>query len=142
VSVEVMRRFSPALLVLSFSDMEVAHFGSYSMHLAGIRTVDRLVFELWNQVQALPGFKDNTTLFVLPEFGRDADGSTTNGFFNHRQNNDSTRLTWMVCLGDAARKPQLVEQPVTHTGLFPAIAHILGLRGMDLPVQPLPGLTI
>jgi hypothetical protein len=122
--------------------MEVAHFGSYSMHLAGIRTVDRLVFELWNQVQALPGFKDNTTLFVLPEFGRDADGSTTNGFFNHRQNNDSTRLTWMVCLGDAARKPQLVEQPVTHTGLFPAIAHILGLRGMDLPVQPLPGLTI
>jgi hypothetical protein len=142
VSVEIMRRFAPALMVLSFSDMEVAHFGSYAMHLGGIRTVDRLVFELWNQVQSMPAYKDNTTLFVLPEFGRDADGSNTNGFFNHRQDADSTRLTWMICLGDAARKPQVVEDPCAHISLFPSIARILALRGEEFNAAPLAGLAL
>ena len=40
-----------------FPDMEVAHFGSYSLHLAGISTVDRLVYELWNEIQKMPDFE-------------------------------------------------------------------------------------
>ncbi len=142
VSAEVMRRFAPSLLVISFSDMEVAHFGSYSLHLMGIRTADRLVYELWNQVQALPAYKDNTTLFVLPEFGRDADGSTTNGFFNHRENSASTRLTWMMCIGDAVRKAQIIENPIEQTDICPTIASLFALKGLELPGKPLPGLWI
>lgn len=142
VSAEVMRRFAPSLLVVTFSDMEVAHFGSYSLHLAGIRTVDRLINELWNLVQTLPAYKGNTTLFALPEFGRDLDGSNTNGFFNHRQNNDSTRQTWMMCLGEAACKPQMIEESVTHTSLFPSIARILGVNEPDVAAKPLPGLLL
>jgi hypothetical protein len=73
VTSEVMRRLAPSLLAISFSDMEVAQFGSYSPHLGGIRTLDHLIYELWNHVQLLPAYKDKTTLFVLPEFGRDRD---------------------------------------------------------------------
>jgi hypothetical protein len=142
VSAEVMRRFSPSMLVITFSDMEVAHFGSYSLHLGGIRTVDRLVFELWQQVQQLPAYRDNTTLFVLPEFGRDSDGSNTNGFFNHRQNSDSTRLTWMMCMGEAVRKAQIIENPVEQTDICPTIAGLFELGSLDLPGKPLPGLWI
>jgi len=111
VATEVMRRFAPSFLTITFSDIEVAHFGSYSLHLAGIGTMDRLVYELWTQLQSLPAYKEKTTLFVLPEFGRDLDGSSTNGFFNHRQNGVSTRVTWMMCLGDAVRKPQIIDNP-------------------------------
>jgi hypothetical protein len=142
VSEEVMRRFAPSLLVITFSDMEVAHFGSYSLHLAGIRTVDRLVSELWNQVQTLPGYKGNTTVMVLPEFGRDLDGSATNGFFNHRLDNDSTRLTWMMCLGDAVRNVQVIEHPADQTDICPTIAQLFGIKGIDLPGKPLPGLWL
>ncbi len=142
VSTEVMRRFAPSLLVVSFSDMEVAHFGSYSMHLGGIGTVDRLVYEFWNQVQLLPAYKDKTTLFVLPEFGRDMDGSKTNGFFNHRQDCDSTRLTWMMCLGEAARKAQIIEEPIAHIDLCPTIAELFAIKGLDLPGKRLPGLEL
>jgi membrane-anchored protein YejM (alkaline phosphatase superfamily) len=122
--------------------MEVAHFGSYSLHLAGIRTVDRLVSELWNLVQTLPGYQGKTTLMVLPEFGRDLDGSTTNGFFNHRQDNDSTRLTWMMCLGDAVRTAQVIEHPTDQTDICPTIAQLFGIKGMDLPGRSLPGLWL
>jgi hypothetical protein len=142
VSAEVMRRFAPSMLVITFSDMEVAHFGSYSLHLGGIRTVDRLVFDLWTQVQAQPAYRDNTTLFVLPEFGRDLDGSTTNGFFNHRQDSDSTRLTWMMCMGEAVRKAQIIENPIEQTDICPTISRLFELGNLDLPGKLLPGLWI
>jgi hypothetical protein len=142
VSAEVMRRFAPSLLAITFSDVEVAHFGSYSMHLAGIRTVDRLVYELWNLVQSLPDYKGRTTLFVLPEFGRDFDGSSTNGFFNHRSTDDSTNLTWMMCLGEAARSADVIERPVQHIDLGPTIAGLFGIKDLELPGKSLPGLSV
>ncbi|MGA7339459.1 MAG: hypothetical protein WBE72_01710 [Terracidiphilus sp.] len=140
VSTEVMRRFAPSLLVITFSDVEVAHFGSYSMHLAGIQTMDRLVYELWDMVQTHPSYSGRTTLFVLPEFGRDFDGSSTNGFFNHRALDDSTNLTWLMCLGEAARSPDVVERPVQHIDICPTIASLFGIKDLDLPGTPLPGL--
>jgi hypothetical protein len=122
--------------------MEVAHFGSYSLHLAGIGSVDRLVYELWNQLQTLPAYKQKTTMFVLPEFGRDSDGSNTNGFFNHRQDGDSTRITWMMCLGDAIRRAQILENPIEQTSICPTIARLFELKNLDLTGKPLPGLWL
>ena len=139
VSAEVMRRFAPAFLTITFSDMEVAHFGSYSLHLGGIRTVDRLVGELWALVESLPAYRGKTTLLVLPEFGRDMDGSTTNGFFNHRQNSESTRSTWMLCLGDGIRQPQVIADPVEQIQICPTLAHLFGIGGPAQAARPLPG---
>jgi hypothetical protein len=137
-----MRRFAPSFLAITFSDMEVAHFGSYSLHLGGIRTVDRLVFELWNLIQELPAYKDQTTLMVLPEFGRDMDGSTTNGFFNHRQNSESTRDTWMLCVGEAVRTPTGIEETVRQTDICHTIARMFEMKNVDLGGKPLPGLWL
>lgn len=132
VSVEVMRRFAPSLVVITFSDVEVAHSGSYSLHLSGIRTIDRIVGELWNEVQTNASYKGRTTVFVLPEFGRDLDGSNTNGFFNHRQNHDSTRLAWMMCLGEAAKRSGVIERPVQHIDLCPTILNLFGVLAPEV----------
>jgi hypothetical protein len=131
VTVEVMRRYAPSQIVINFSDVEVAHYGSYSLHVAGIRTLDRLAYELWNEIETNKEYKGRTTLFILPEFGRDFDGSNTNGFFNHRQNDDSTRLTWMMCLGAGAQHPTVVERPVQHIDLCPTIANLFGVMTPD-----------
>ena len=98
--------------------------------------------ELWNLVQALPAYRGKTTLFVLPEFGRDFDGSSTNGFFNHRSIDDSTSLTWMMCLGEAVQTSGVVERPVQHIDICPTIAGLLGSSSLDLPGKPLPGLDM
>ncbi len=126
MSREIMRKFSPQLLVIVFSDVEAAHFGSYSLHVSGIRTADRLAYELWKEVEANPDYRGKTTLVILPEFGRDPDGSTTNGFFNHRANEDSTRDTWMMVLGAGIDKPQIIERPIRHIDLCPSLASLLG----------------
>ncbi len=138
VTTEIMRRFAPSLLVMSFSDVEVAHFGSYSLHLGGIRTLDRLVYELWNEIQSNPHYSGKTTLFVLPEFGRDLDGSATNGFFNHRLDNDATRLTWMMCLGAGAKPGQVIERPVQQVDLCPTLASLFALKNVAAQGSALP----
>lgn len=138
VAAEVMRQFAPHLLVVTFSDVEVAHFGSYSLHLAGIRTLDRLIHQLWTAVQSSSDYRDKTTLFVMPEFGRDLDGSPTNGFFNHRLDHDSTRMTWMMCLGAAARRNQVIEDTVRLIDVCPTIAHLFEIDTPTLDGHPLP----
>ncbi len=131
VSREVMRKFSPRLLVVILSDVEAAHFGSYAMHLGGIRTGDRLCYQMWQEIQANADYKDKTTLVILPEFGRDPDGSSTNGFFNHRGDTESTRNTWMMALGTAVDKPRIIERPIRHVDVCASLAGLLGCPPMD-----------
>ena len=128
---EVMRKFSPRVLVVALSDVEAAHFGSFALHLSGIKTADRLAWLLWQEVESNPDYKGRTTMLILPEFGRDPDGSSTNGFFNHRANDDSTRGTWMMALGAGIDKPQVVERPIRHVDVCPTLARLLGCRPIE-----------
>lgn len=128
---EIMRKFAPRVLMVALSDVEAAHFGSYAMHLGGIKTADRLAWQLWQEVEANPEYKDKTTMLIMPEFGRDPDGSSTNGFFNHRANEESTRDTWMMALGAAIDKPQIIERPIRHVDVCPTLAGLLGCRPME-----------
>jgi len=131
MSREIMRRFAPTLLVVIYSDVEVAHFGSYSLHLAGISNADRLTYQLWEEAQKNSDYRGRTTMVVMPEFGRDPDGSTTNGFLNHRSNDDSCRMPWMIILGAAVDRPKMIEQPVAQIDLCPSLARLLGCQAHE-----------
>lgn len=135
---EIMRKFAPNLLVTVFSDVEAAHFGSYAMHLAGIGTADRLVYQLWQEIEVNPEYRDKTTFLILPEFGRDPDGSSTNGFFNHRANEDSTRDAWVMALGAGIDRPAIVERPIRQVDLCPTLADLLGCRPLESQGASLP----
>jgi hypothetical protein len=132
VTREIMRKFAPKVLVTVFSDVEAAHFGSYSLHVAGIQTADRLAHQLWQEVETNPEYKGRTTMCILPEFGRDPDGSSTNGFFNHRANDDSTRDTWMMALGSAVSSPQVIERPIRHVDVCPTLTTLLGCKPLEM----------
>jgi arylsulfatase A-like enzyme len=134
----VLRRLEPAFLMINFSDVEVAHFGVYSAHVAGIRRTDALCHRLWSLLQSLPAYAEKTTLVIMPEFGRDPDGSTTNGFFNHRTNTEENRVTWMMVLGQAVRKPAVVEKPVRHIDVAPSLGAFLGVECKQSTGEMLP----
>ncbi len=142
MSVEIMRKFAPTLLVVGFSDVEVAHFGSYALHLGGIRNFDRLAGQLWQEIQTNEAYRDRTTMIMLPEFGRDFDGSNTNGFFNHRSDSESCRNTWMLCMGKAVKDPHVEEGLVHHIDICPTIATLLGCPAQNVTGRNLPGLEM
>ena len=124
---EVLRRLKPAVVLVNFSGVEVAHSGTYSLHLAGIRNVDTLCFKLWQFLQADPAYKGQTTMVILPQFGRDPDGSTTNGFFNHRTDTKICRMSWMMVLGQAVREPRIEERVVHQIDLAPTLGALMGV---------------
>ena len=140
MSVEIMRKFAPSLLVVGFSDVEAAHFGSYSMHLGGIHNLDRLAGQLWSEIEANEAYRGRTTMLILPEFGRDFDGSSTNGFFNHRSDSESCRNTWMLCLGKAVKSPHIEAGIVHSVDICPTIAALLDCPTQKMTGARLPGL--
>jgi hypothetical protein len=106
----------------------VAHSGTYSLHLGGVSRTDRLCHRMWDFIQSTPSLRDATTLIVMNEFGRDPDGSGTNGFFNHRTNTESCRMAWTLVLGPAAGKPTIVERTVRQIDMAPSIASWMGFE--------------
>ena len=142
VAQEVLRRVSPSVLMVNFSDMEVAHSGVYSLHLAGVRKADRLVYRLWQFLETLPEYKGRTTMVIMNEFGRDPDGSTTNGFFNHRSNTETNRCTWMMVVGQAARRPAMIDRPVRQIDVAPTLGALLGVTCRRSAGSPLSEFTV
>ncbi len=138
---EIMTRFAPSLLFVNFWDIDIAHYGSYSLYLQAIRRTDRLVYELWQHVQSLPLYRDRTTLIVIPEVGRDGD-IHGNGFANHRSGDESCRGVWLLACGAGVPRGAASERPVRHIDIAPTVAQILSFKIPDCQGQPLHELAI
>jgi hypothetical protein len=133
---EVMREFSPRLMLVNFWDMDVAHWGSYSLYLQAITKTDRLTGMLWEEVQSNQSYKDRTTMLVLPELGRDGDINTANGFLNHRSGDPSCRNMWLLAMGAGASNGE-IERPVFHVDLAATTAELLGFKAGEITGRPI-----
>jgi len=133
---EVMREFSPRLILVNFWDMDVAHWGSYSLYLGAITRTDRLTGMLWEEIQSNPSYKDRTTLLVLPELGRDGDRNTANGFLNHRSGDASCRNMWLLAMGAGVR-PGETDRPIYHVDVAATTAELLGVKSTETAGNPM-----
>ncbi len=124
---QLMRQQAPSLLWITMHDIDIAHAGAYSLYVEGIRRTDRLCAELWRAVQSEPEYAGNTTLFVLPDFGRDADQDAGgNGFQHHRTGDAASRTTWMMALGTGVREGVVYDHPMQSTDLVPTLGAMMG----------------
>ena len=123
----LMKQESPSLLWITMHDIDIAHSGAYSLYVDAIRRTDRLCAELWKAVQSEPEYAGNTTLFILPDFGRDADeDSGGNGFQHHRTGDAASRTTWMMALGAGVREGVVYDSPMQSIDLVPSLGAIMG----------------
>jgi hypothetical protein len=136
ITQEIMRELSPRILLVNFWDMDVAHWGAYSLYLQAITRTDRLCGMLWKEVQSNPQYKDQTTMLILPELGRDGDMNTANGFLNHRSGDPSCRNVWMLALGAGISAGE-IERPISHVDVCATAADILGVKIPEVAGQPI-----
>jgi len=123
---QLMRQEAPSLLWITMHDIDVAHAGAYSLYIDGIRRTDRLCAEVWKVIQSEPEYAGKTTLFILPDFGRDSDeDSGGNGFQHHRTGDAPSRTTWMMALGAGVREGVFFDRPMESTDLVPTIGAML-----------------
>src|SRR5437763_53718 len=122
----LMRQVAPSLLWITLHDIDIAHAGAYSLYIEGIRRTDRLCLEIWKTIQAEPEYAGHTTLFILPDFGRDSDDdSGGNGFQHHRTGDALSRTTWMMALGAGIREGVVFDRRIEPTDLVPTIGSML-----------------
>jgi hypothetical protein len=138
---EVMREFAPRLILVNFWDMDVAHWGSYSLYLQAITKTDRLTGMLWDEVQNNPSYKDKTTILVLPELGRDGDQNAANGFLNHRSGDPSCRNTWMLAMGAGVKRGE-TDRPIQHVDINATAAGLLGVKAGEITGRAIPELLL
>jgi hypothetical protein len=138
VARQMMRQLAPSLLWITLHDIDIAHSGAYSLYIDGIRRSDRLCAEIWNTIQSEPEYAGKTTLFILPDFGRDSDMDPGgNGFQHHRTGDPLSRTTWMLALGAGVRENMIVDRPVESVDLVPTLGSLLGFDARFSQGKPL-----
>ncbi len=134
---QLMRQVAPSLLWITLHDIDVAHAGAYSLYIEGIRRTDRLCSELWKAIQTEPEYAGNTTMFILPDFGRDGDDDASgNGFQHHRTGDVLSRTTWMLVAGPGVREGAVFDRAVDSTDLVPTLGALLGFSASFSQGQP------
>jgi hypothetical protein len=123
----LMQQVAPSLLWITMHDIDIAHAGAYSLYVEGIRRTDRLCSDLWKAIQSEPEYAGKTTLFILPDFGRDADDDAGgNGFQHHRTGDALSRTTWMLVAGPGIREGVVLDRAMESTDLVPTLGAMLG----------------
>jgi hypothetical protein len=127
VARQLMQQLAPSLLWITLHDIDVAHAGTFSLYIDAIQRSDRLCGEIWQMIQGEPEYAGKTTMFILPDFGRDSDtASGGNGFQHHRTGDAFSRTTWMMVRGAGVRENVLVDRPVESTDLVPTLGSLFG----------------
>jgi hypothetical protein len=136
---QLMRQLAPSLLWITLHDIDIAHSGTYSLYVEGIRRSDRLCAEIWQTIQSEPEYAGKTTMFILPDFGRDSDTNPGgNGFQHHRTGDPLSRTTWMMVLGPNVRQGSMINRPVESIDLVPTIGSLCGFSAQLSKGKPLP----
>jgi len=138
IAKRLMQQEAPSLLWITMHDIDVAHSGAYSLYVEGIRRTDRLCAELWKTVQSEPEYAGNTTMFILPDFGRDSDFEPGgNGFQHHRTGDAASRTTWMMALGAGVRPGVVFDDPMQSVDLVPTLGAMLGFTPEESKGRPI-----
>jgi hypothetical protein len=138
---QLMKQAAPSLLWITLHDIDIAHAGAFSLYIDGIRRTDRLCAEIWKTIESEPEYAGKTTMFILPDFGRDSDeDSAGNGFQHHRTGDVLSRTTWMMALGPNIRQGVVYDRPLDSTDLVPTIGSVMGFSAalsQGKPIQEL-----
>ena len=135
---QLMRHVAPSLLWITMHDIDVAHAGTYSLYVEGIRRTDRLCADLWKTAQSEPEYAGKTTMFILPDFGRDSDEDAGgNGFQHHRTGDALSRTTWMLAMGPGIRQGIVFDRAVESVDLVPTLGSRLGFSSSMAQGRPI-----
>lgn len=139
---QLMKQVAPSLLWITMHDIDIAHSGTYSLYIDGIRRTDRLCLEVWKTIQSEPEYAGKTSLFILPDFGRDSDEDPAgNGFQHHRTGDAASRTTWMLAMGPGIREGVIYDHAVDSTDLVPTIGSIMGFSAAYSQGRPIAELS-
>ena len=68
---EYLKTYRPKVLYIAFDETDdFAHAGMYDQYLKSAYSQDRMIADLWQTLQAMPQYKNKTTLIITVDHGR------------------------------------------------------------------------
>jgi Metalloenzyme superfamily len=131
----------PRLLFVGYGETDNwAHSGRYDLVLESAHQVDEFVRQLWDTLQALPEYRDQTTFIITTDHGR---GSGLEEWKEHGVEEKGSENIWIAIMGpDTAALGERANASVTQAEIAATVAEFLGkdLRQASPAVAPpLPG---
>lgn len=124
-ALETLRTSKPRVLYILLGETdEWAHQGRYDLYLDAAYRTDGFIRRVWDTLQSLPDYRNNTTLLVTTDHGR---GATTADWGSHGQKVPAAESTWILALGPGVPALGVRESTNVTTSQFAAtIAAVVG----------------
>jgi hypothetical protein len=96
-AVDMIDTHRPRVFLLALGEPdEWAHARRYDHYLRSIQRCDRFIRQFWEQLQALPQYRDTTTLVLTPDHGRGVNGAD---WTSHSKKVPRADETWLAAFG-------------------------------------------
>jgi hypothetical protein len=141
---EYVRANHPHVLFVGYGETDNwAHSGRYDLVLESAHQFDRFTEELWNTMQSMPEYHDQTTFIITTDHGR---GSGPVDWKEHGIDQKGSDNIWIAVLGPdtAALGERSNIAAVTQAQIAATLAALLGkdyAREVPAAAPPLPAIT-
>jgi hypothetical protein len=128
---EVMDSDKPRLMFINFGVTDhTAHSNKWELYTEAIQNCDQLVGQLWQKVQATPGYKDATTLVFTTDHGRHSDkpDQLKGGFASHGDSCPGCQHIFLLILGPDSKRGAVVDRRVLQVDIAPTVGELLGFQ--------------
>lgn len=115
----ILRVFRPRVLGITLQSADIAH-SSFNGYVEVIRRNDEELGKLWDAIQEDDELRDSTSIFVLPEFGRDQDLNERNGL-DHGDRSDHLRKVFLIAAGPGIAVNKVVKKDVQTIDVCPTV---------------------
>jgi hypothetical protein len=138
---DYVQTHQPRVLFIGYGETdEWAHTGRYDLLLRAAHQFDKFVEQLWNTMQSMPSYRDQTTFIITTDHGR---GSGLTGWKDHGIEQKGSENIWIGVLGpDTLPLGEREHAPaVTQSQIAATLAALLGkdYRGsVPQAAKPLP----
>jgi hypothetical protein len=96
-ALDYVKQEKPRAFYLAFGETdEWAHEGRYDHVLESAHNVDRFIKRLWDTVQSMPNYRNQTTFIITTDHGR---GSGPHAWRDHGEKVEGAENIWIAVLG-------------------------------------------
>lgn len=123
---EYLQAERPRVLFVGYGETdEWAHSGRYDLVLQSAHQFDKFVADLWDTLQAMPEYRDQTTFIITADHGR---GSGLEKWRDHGRKVAGAENIWLAVLGPdtTAFGERAKTPPITQSQIAATIAALLG----------------
>lgn len=139
-----LKREQPRLLFISYGETDdFAHEGKYDEYIFAAHRTDRLIAQVWQTLQSIPQYRNNTVLLVSVDHGRGEEPIETwlhhaskrslDGYMSslaqYEEGIVGSEATWIAAMGPGVRQDGMIttgDECVTSSQIAATVLALLG----------------